>query len=366
MKPGTLARPTVKRAQLSGSAPGVSAPQPPSAGSVQSRDKPNILAFEQGQRLLKQRLNRSLQDTFCELTGLHLHARWHPCTADDHRGSVLGMCSQVRPRLAGRLQAQCEACAKNQWQPAPDGCKNEKRFAGLCGSANFCAWVDLLERPCVTLSVQQPAPASLTRKQAFLRAVHLMRLVIHDLEATLQAGQRLSSGPLSQNSGQTFGPTPQPATSWGCPGEALVSSSLLQSTTAGYARVARRPNRAARSLPPVSTHSWQLTQRMLDYIHANYAHPIQLADLAACVRLRPTYVSSLFSATAGVTFHHYLEEFRLAKAKELLRDPTNRVSEVAYAVGYSNSNHFRNVFTARAGFSPSAWRATAPSPDSAS
>ena len=62
--------------------------------------------------------------------------------------------------------------------------------------------------------------------------------------------------------------------------------------------------------------------------------------------------------THGVTFHHYLEEFRLARAKDLLRDPVKRVSEVAYSVGYSNPNHFRNVFTTQMGLPPSAWRRT--------
>lgn len=74
------------------------------------------------------------------------------------------------------------------------------------------------------------------------------------------------------------------------------------------------------------------------------------------MNLNGSYVSSLFSTTLGVTFHHYLEEFRLARAKDLLRDPVKRVSEVAYAVGYSNPNHFRNVFTTRVGLPPSAWR----------
>ncbi len=99
-----------------------------------------------------------------------------------------------------------------------------------------------------------------------------------------------------------------------------------------------------------------LLQRMLDYIHENYSHQIRLTDVATSVRLRPSYASSLFSATLGVTFHRYLEQFRLAKAKNLLRDPVTRVSEVAYAVGYTNPNHFRNVFTARVGLSPSGWR----------
>lgn len=91
---------------------------------------------------------------------------------------------------------------------------------------------------------------------------------------------------------------------------------------------------------------------MLHYINEHYSHPMQLADLVAALDLNPAYVSDLFSTTVGVTFHHYPEELRLAKAKELLQDPRKRVCEVARAVGYTNPNHFRDVFSA----SPSAWR----------
>jgi len=103
-----------------------------------------------------------------------------------------------------------------------------------------------------------------------------------------------------------------------------------------------------------------LVQRMQEFIHEHYSHPIQLSDLATSMNLNASYLSSLFSTTLGVTFHHYLEEFRLARAKELLRDPVKRVSEVAYAVGYSNPNHFRSVFVSRVGLPPSAWRQSRP------
>ncbi len=95
---------------------------------------------------------------------------------------------------------------------------------------------------------------------------------------------------------------------------------------------------------------------MLGYIHEHYCHPLQLSDVADAVGLNASYVSDLFSTTLGVTFHHYLEELRLAKAKELLLDPRIQVREVAPAVGYSNPNHFRSVFRTRVGSSPSAWR----------
>ena len=69
------------------------------------------------------------------------------------------------------------------------------------------------------------------------------------------------------------------------------------------------------------------------------------------------YLSVLFSQTTGVTFHQFLEEVRLSKARELLRDPRNRVREVAGAAGYASPDSFRHAFKAHEGLSPEAWRA---------
>ena len=95
---------------------------------------------------------------------------------------------------------------------------------------------------------------------------------------------------------------------------------------------------------------------MPDYIHEHYSHPTQLADLEAALNLNAAYLSDLFSTTVGVTFRHYREELRLAKAKDPLANPLKRVCKVACAVCYPNPNHFRNVFRTRFGIPPSAWR----------
>lgn len=75
------------------------------------------------------------------------------------------------------------------------------------------------------------------------------------------------------------------------------------------------------------------------------------------MHMNPSYLSTLFSQTTGVTFHHYLEQVRLARAKELLRDPRRRIWEAARATGYASPDAFRHAFRAREGLSPEAWRA---------
>lgn len=107
---------------------------------------------------------------------------------------------------------------------------------------------------------------------------------------------------------------------------------------------------------PPGNHAEQIVQQMLDYVGQHYHHPMSLGEVADTLRMNPTYLSSLFSKTAGVTFHCYLDEVRLAKAEELLQQTCIPVREVACAVGYATSNHFREVFKAREGLSPTAWR----------
>jgi AraC-like DNA-binding protein len=271
-------------------------------------DATAVLALAQCQNFLKQRLTRPLLDLFHELTGLHLHVWWHKLSAALPPGDFPKPCPRARQHPAGKLPATCEACLRKCWERAWTSRETEQRFAGLCGSINYCACLKVLDPRPLTLLLQQAPTVSRADQRAFLRAVSLAQLVVHDLEATLAAG-RVAHGPE-------------------CAGE--------------------RPNHG--------NHRQHLVDTMLDYIHEHYSHTMQLADLAAALDLNASYVSNLFSTTVGVTFHHYLEELRLAKAKELLHDPRKRVCEVARAVGYTNPNHFRTVFRARVGTSPSAWR----------
>ena len=106
------------------------------------------------------------------------------------------------------------------------------------------------------------------------------------------------------------------------------------------------------------SHTEQVVHRMLDYIENGYARPITLKECARNLEFNAAYLSALFSHTIGLPFKSYLTRLRLEKAKDLLSDPTRRVSEVAYAVGYTNPNQFRLVFKAATGLAPVTWRSS--------
>ena len=90
-------------------------------------------------------------------------------------------------------------------------------------------------------------------------------------------------------------------------------------------------------------------QYIIDKIREQYQNCICLESLAADLHLTPEYLSTLIHKELGRTFSSYLKQIRIEKAKELLKHKSLLVSEVAEAVGYSNSRYFCRVFKEHTG-----------------
>jgi AraC-like DNA-binding protein len=59
---------------------------------------------------------------------------------------------------------------------------------------------------------------------------------------------------------------------------------------------------------------------------------------------------------AGTTFSELLIQTRMDLAQELLRNPDERIIDVAYATGYTDPSHFGRAFRSVVGISPKAYR----------
>ena len=73
-----------------------------------------------------------------------------------------------------------------------------------------------------------------------------------------------------------------------------------------------------------------------------YEQDIQLTTIAEDLGLSPVYLSELFKQQTGVTFRAHLLQARMGAAIRLLKDPTLKVYEVSYKVGYNKVEHFVN------------------------
>lgn len=100
----------------------------------------------------------------------------------------------------------------------------------------------------------------------------------------------------------------------------------------------------------------RLVGEMLAYLRQHVSQPLSLGEIAAGLGRNPSYLCRLFVRTTGVHFHDYLDEIRLARAQEMLRDPRRKIAEIAGAAGYASEDWFRHAFKHHTGLSPSAWR----------
>ena len=98
-------------------------------------------------------------------------------------------------------------------------------------------------------------------------------------------------------------------------------------------------------------------RKVKDYIRQHYADPnLTVLQLANEMHLSKNYIGSLFKKETGVSISSYLNKTRMEKAKELLKNPVNHVSEVGFLVGFDNTDYFTRKFKDYAGMTPSEYR----------
>jgi AraC-like DNA-binding protein len=94
---------------------------------------------------------------------------------------------------------------------------------------------------------------------------------------------------------------------------------------------------------------------VLDYIAAHFQDKeLSLDIVARCQSISPRYLQRLM-ASSGTSFTGCLNELRLQRAFELLTESqtsTQRISDIALEVGFSDVSHFNRLFRARFGESP--------------
>lgn len=92
------------------------------------------------------------------------------------------------------------------------------------------------------------------------------------------------------------------------------------------------------------------------YIIEHYMEPLDLDTIAKQFNYNYNYLSSYFNSKNYEGFSGYLNKVRIEKACELLKKEDMPISDISYAVGYSDHSYFCRVFKKSTGYTPSVYR----------
>lgn len=94
----------------------------------------------------------------------------------------------------------------------------------------------------------------------------------------------------------------------------------------------------------------------LEYIENNYSEDISLEKMAYVCSVSSSYFSKLFKKEIGVNFSAYINNYRVDKAKNLLKDTDMPVLNIALDLGFEDCGYFIKVFKKIEGVTPNVYR----------
>lgn len=94
----------------------------------------------------------------------------------------------------------------------------------------------------------------------------------------------------------------------------------------------------------------------LELVHHRYNEPISLEEAAAACGYGKSSFCKIFKQTVGVSFHQYLNDYRIENAKYLLSDTNMSIENVADTTGFRDTKIFCRVFKQATGTSPGKYR----------
>jgi two-component system response regulator YesN len=109
-------------------------------------------------------------------------------------------------------------------------------------------------------------------------------------------------------------------------------------------------------IEPLSSNRSELVEKAKSYVRDNIGKRILLQEAAHKACVSPSYLSSLFSKEEGQSFIDYVNQMKIAKAAEMIRQGDYRINEISGMLGYESPYYFSKVFRKQTGKSPTEYK----------
>ena len=144
-------------------------------------------------------------------------------------------------------------------------------------------------------------------------------------------------------------PPIQPFADWRNAANAALHARPRLDVISTFGKTAPAPQ-AHGGLPPA------VMRRVREYVDAHLGGSMDLATLASVAGVSIHHFARGFKQSTGVTPHHYLIQKRVERAQDLLAHTVLSLSEIAYAVGFSDQSHLARHFRQMLGVTPGQFR----------
>lgn len=99
-----------------------------------------------------------------------------------------------------------------------------------------------------------------------------------------------------------------------------------------------------------------LIEATINEIHERYSEIFGVVELAESLLINKSYLIRRFKKEVGITPGIYLQNIRINRAKELLRNPRYSLEVIAALCGFSCANYFCKVYKKETGETPTTFR----------
>ncbi len=106
----------------------------------------------------------------------------------------------------------------------------------------------------------------------------------------------------------------------------------------------RKVNKTPYSIDSSEYRDLHSIRTVLTFINEHYHEHLSREQMAEMLHISPSYFSTLFKETLGISFSRYVTDLRMERAMHLIRFSDEPIRSIAYSVGYNSGSLFYRKF----------------------